>query len=225
MTFQTQGARIWQSCLTRASMVWLFCQTRALMVWQTCLTPMPGVWQPCHSLVPEVWQPCLYFLRRQKKPPNQMLKFYALKGKSVSILHPKKLKWTILSMPNVFYRKDNPTHNCMLSEFLWKWQLYHYIAPSIMICIFVNNKRINSETIILYNDVIHSKNTISFVFLVNKYTLSNPSHWNSTFAVSFIYKEFWWKEWGTVENHTIIWINTSLFVFICQAMVKNTILV
>jgi hypothetical protein len=129
MTFQTQGARIRQSCLTRASMVWLFCQTRALMVWQTCLTPMPGVWQPCHSLVPEVWQPCLYFLRRQKKPPNQMLKFYALKGKSVSILHPKKPKWTILSMPNVLYRKDNPTHNCMLSEFLWKWQLYHYIAP------------------------------------------------------------------------------------------------
>jgi hypothetical protein len=99
------------------------------------------------------------------------------------------------------------------------------LLQSIMICIFVNNKRINSETIILYNDVIHSKNTISFVFLVNKYTLSNPSHWNSTFAVSFIYKEFWWKEWGTVENHTIIWINTSLFVFICQAMVKNTILV
>ena len=41
------------------------------------------------------------------------------------------------------------------------------------------------------------------MFLYNKYTLSNLSHWNSTFAVSFIYKEFWWKEWGTVENHTI----------------------
>jgi hypothetical protein len=94
-----------------------------------------------------------------------------------------------------------------------------------MIYIFVNNKRINNETIILYNDVIRSKNTVSFVFLVNKYTLSNPLHWNSTFAVFFIYKAFWWKEWGTVENHTIIWINTSPFVFNFQAMVKNTILV
>jgi hypothetical protein len=121
--------------------------------------------------------------------------------------------------------KTTPSTTACLVSFIGKDNYIITLLQSIMIYGFINSKRINSETILLYNDVILSKNTISFVFLVNKYTLSNLSHWNSTFAVSFIYKEFWWKEWGTVENHTIIWINTSLFVFICEAMVKNTILV
>jgi hypothetical protein len=89
------------------------------------------------------------------------------------------------------------------------------LLQSTMIYILMNIIRINNKTLILfsisYNDVINSKNTIS-LYLVNKYTLSNLSHWNSTSVMK--------RMRCRGKSH-----NSSLFVFICQAMVENTILV
>jgi len=68
------------------------------------------------------------FLEKAKEAPNPNVKILCPESKSVSILHQKKPERTILSIPNVFHRKDNPIHNCMLSQFYWQGQLYHYTA-------------------------------------------------------------------------------------------------
>jgi len=75
-----------------------------------------------------------------------MLKFCVLKGKSVSILHPKKLKRTILSsiifsMSNVSYEKDN-------------------LIPTTCLV----NKKINSETLVSFN--ILYNNFIQCLFIL-----------------------------------------------------------
>jgi hypothetical protein len=68
-------------------------------------------------------------------------------------------------MPNVFNRKDNLTTACLVS-FYGKDNYIITLLQSIIIYIFMNSKMINNETILLYNNVIHSKNTILLYFLI-----------------------------------------------------------
>jgi hypothetical protein len=57
------------------------------------------------------------------------------------------------------YIFNNPTTACLVS-FYGKDNYIITLLQSIIIYIFMNSKMINNETILLYNNVIHSKNTI-----------------------------------------------------------------
>ena len=79
-------------------------------VWQACIFPSGGM------IVSSLF---IYFEKTRR------LKFCSLKGKSVSILQPKKLEYIILppiilAMLNVSHGKDNPTSTACLASFFSK---------------------------------------------------------------------------------------------------------